>query len=107
LFGLEGSETEVCQKIKETYSLDYLALTKGDQGSYLFHNDEVSFVETPKIEVQDTIGAGDSFTSAMVMGILNKKQLKEIHQKAVEISAFVCTQKGATPAIPAELAVEG
>lgn len=105
LFCLEGSETEVCQKIKETYSLDYLALTKGDQGSYLFHSDEVSFVETPKVEVQDTIGAGDSFTSAMVMGILNKKQLKEIHQKAVEISAFVCTQKGATPAIPAELLV--
>lgn len=103
LFGLEGSETEVCQKIKETYSLDYLALTKGDKGSYLFHNGEVSFIGTPKVTVQDTIGAGDSFTSAMVMGILNKQPLKEIHRKAVEISAFVCTQKGATPVLPDEL----
>lgn len=103
LFDLEGSETEVCQKIKETYSLGYLALTKGEKGSYLFHEHEVSFVETPKVEVQDTIGAGDSFTSAMVMGILNQKPLKEIHQKAVEISAFVCTRKGATPVIPFEL----
>lgn len=100
LFGMEGSETEVCLKIKETYSLEYLALTKGDQGSYLFHADEISFVETPKVLVQDTIGAGDSFTSAMVMGILNKKPLNQIHAKAVEISAFVCTQKGATPEIP-------
>jgi fructokinase len=100
LFGLEGTETEVCLKIKETYSLEYLALTKGDQGSYLFHADEISFVETPKVLVQDTIGAGDSFTSAMVMGILNKKPLNQIHAKAVEISAFVCTQKGATPEIP-------
>jgi fructokinase len=103
LFGLEGSETEVCQKIKETYSLEYLALTKGDQGSYLFHADGVSFVATPKVEVQDTVGAGDSFTSAMVMGILTQKPLKEIHRKAVELSAFVCTQKGATPVLKKEL----
>ena len=99
LFGLEGSETEVCRKIKETYSLEYLALTKGEKGSYLFHEDEVSFRPTPLVEVEDTIGAGDSFTSAMVMGILNKLPLKEIHQKAVEISAFVCTEKGATPVL--------
>jgi len=100
MFGMEGSETDVCRKIKETYSLEYLALTKGENGSYLFHNDEVSFVSTPKVVVQDTIGAGDSFTSAMVMGILNRKPLNEIHSKAVEISAFVCTQKGATPILP-------
>lgn len=105
MFGLEGSETEVCQEIKKTYRLQYLALTKGDKGSYLFHNEEVSFVETPKVVVQDTIGAGDSFTSAMVMGILNKKPLNEIHRKAVEISAFVCTQKGATPVLNNELLV--
>ena len=103
LFGLEGTEIQICEKIKETYSLDYLALTKGEAGSYLFGNDEVSFVPTPIVKVEDTVGAGDSFTSAMVMGILNQRPLKEIHLKAVEISAFVCTQKGATPAIPAEL----
>jgi len=100
LFGLEGSETEVCQKIKETYSLEYLALTKGEKGSYLFHKDDVSFLPTPFVKVEDTVGAGDSFTSAMVMGILNKKPLSEIHRKAVELSAFVCTQKGGTPVLP-------
>lgn len=103
LFGLEGSETDVCLKIKEIYQLDYVALTKGDQGSYLFNADEVSFIPTPVVKVEDTIGAGDSFTSAMVVGILNKQPLKEIHRKAVEISAFVCTQKGATPVLPVEM----
>jgi len=103
LFGLEGSEAEVCQKIKETYSLEYLALTKGEKGSYLFHKDEVSFLPTPLVDVEDTIGAGDSFTSAMVMGILNKQPLQQIHRKAVEISAFVCTQKGATPILPKKI----
>jgi fructokinase len=105
LFGVEGSETEVCRKIKETYSLEYLALTKGEKGSYLFYETEVSFLPTPLVEVQDTIGAGDSFTSAMVMGILNKWPLNEIHRKAVEISAFVCTQKGATPVLTKKMLV--
>lgn len=105
LFELQGSETEVCLKIKETYQLNYLALTKGDQGSYLFNNNEVSFIPTPVVKVEDTIGAGDSFTSAMVVGILNKQPLKEIHRKAVEISAFVCTQKGATPELPVEMLI--
>jgi len=105
LFGLEGSETEVCRKIKETYSLEYLALTKGEKGSYLFHEDEVSFLPTPFVEVEDTVGAGDSFTSAMVMGILNRNPLNEIHRKAVELSAFVCTQKGGTPVLPVEMLI--
>lgn len=103
LFGLEGTETEVCLKIKETYSLEYLALTKGEKGSYLFHESEVSFLPTPLVVVEDTIGAGDSFTSAMVMGILNKQSLQEIHRKGVEISAYVCTQKGATPVLRTQL----
>jgi len=103
LFDMEGNETEVCRKIKETYMLKYLALTKGEKGSYLFHENEVSFLPTPLVVVEDTIGAGDSFTSAMVMGILNKQPLKKIHSKAVEISAFVCTQKGATPILPEEI----
>lgn len=103
LFLIEGTEVEICQQIINTYSLKYLALTKGDKGSYLFHQNEVSFLATPSVVVEDTIGAGDSFTSALVMGILNKQPLKEIHQKAVEISAFVCTQKGATPVLNKEL----
>jgi len=103
IFNIEGNEVEVGQKIINAYSIDYLALTKGNKGSYLFWKDEISFIQTPVVEVADTIGAGDSFTSAMVMGILNNRSLKVIHQKAVEISAFVCTQKGATPVLSEKL----
>jgi len=56
-----------------------------------------SYMPTPKVEVKDTVGAGDSFTAVMIVGFANDNSLKEIHQKAVEISAFVCTQDGAMP----------
>jgi fructokinase len=105
LFKMDGNEVELSQKIMKTYSIEYLALTKGDKGSYLFWKDDISFMPTPVVDVEDTIGAGDSFTSALVMGILNNLPIKEIHRKAVEISAFVCTQKGATPVLNESLLI--
>ena len=79
------------------YQLSMLVLTCGTEGSYIFTNDEESFLPTPKVEVVDTVGAGDSFTGAFVASLLSGKSIREAHQKAVEVSAFVCTQAGAMP----------
>ena len=70
----------------------------GVNGSYVFHEGGMSFLETPKVEVADTVGAGDSFTAAFVASLLQGREVCEAHKKAVELSAFVCTQKGAMPA---------
>ena len=103
MFGLSGDEYELMHVIKDQFRLDYLALTKGDKGSWLVSNEEESYLDTPHIKVKDTVGAGDSFTAAMTAGLLRKKSLKEIHKLAVEVSAFVCTHKGATPELPENL----
>ena len=63
---------------------------------------EVSFIETPKVEVADTVGAGDSLTGAFVASILKGKSVREAHELAVKVSAFVCTQNGAMPVLPDE-----
>lgn len=97
MFALKGSEKEVCFQVIQTFDLKLLVLTKGENGSCLFRDKEVSYLPTPKVEVVDTVGAGDAFTAAVVAGVLKKEPLKEIHQKAVELAAFVCTQKGAMP----------
>ena len=103
MFGLSGDEFEIMHQILENYKLNILALTKGAEGSWLISRDEDSYLDTPKVNVADTVGAGDSFTAGLVAGLLNKKPLKDIHQSAVDISAFVCTQKGGTPTLPAHL----
>lgn len=103
MFGIEGREYEACTQIVDKYNLQLLTLTKGSEGSLLISKNEKSFIPTPKVEVVDTIGAGDSFTAAMVMGLLYKQPLAVLHQKAVDISAFVCTKNGATPVLPKEL----
>jgi fructokinase len=98
LFGYEGSIDDIVTKIINTYNLRMVVLTCGIKGSYLFTSTgEQSFIETPKVAVADTVGAGDSFTAAIVAGLLKGKSIKEIHRIAVKLSAFVCTQKGAMP----------
>ena len=59
-----------------------------------------STILTPKVEVADTVGAGDSFSGAFVYSILAGKSLHEAHQTAVGTAAFVCTKEGAWPAYP-------
>ena len=77
-----------------------LILTCGVNGSYVFTPGTVSFVETPKVQVADTVGAGDSFTATFVAALLKGMPIGEAHKLAVDVSAFVCTQNGAMPVIP-------
>ena len=80
-----------------------LVLTCGVNGSYVFTDKEESFCETPRVEVADTVGAGDSFTGSFVAGLLQGKNIEEAHRRAVSVSAYVCTQAGAMPELPEEL----
>ena len=103
IFGYPGIDLEnKCWLLLGKYNLKMLILTCGVNGSYVFTPGEVSFIETPKVEVADTVGAGDSFTGAFVASILKGKSVKEAHELAVKVSAFVCTQNGAMPVLPKE-----
>lgn len=97
MFNLEGDEETCCRRIMEEYDLKYLILTAGSHYSTIYSADEKSTINTPKVEVADTVGAGDSFSGAFVYSILSGKSLKEAHQCAVETAAFVCTKEGAWP----------
>ena len=98
MFGYPGLDIEnKCWLILGKYNLDMLVLTCGTNGSYVFTSGHVSFQETPKVKVADTVGAGDSFTGSFVGSILNGKSVPEAHRTAVQVSAYVCTQNGAMP----------
>ncbi|MBR0243430.1 MAG: carbohydrate kinase [Bacteroidaceae bacterium] len=104
IFGYPGLDIEnKCWLILGKYNLDMLVLTCGTNGSYVFTPGAVSFQETPKVTVADTVGAGDSFTGSFIGSILRGKSVAEAHRIAVRVSAFVCTQNGAMPAVPEEL----
>ena len=104
MFGYPGIDLQdKCWILLGKYNLKMLILTCGINGSYVFTPGNVSFQPTPKVEVADTVGAGDSFTAAFIANILKGHTVEESHLKAVETSAFVCTQQGAMPVLPAKL----
>ncbi len=105
LFDYPGLDMEEkCRLLLHRYHFKMVVLTCGTNGSYVFVPDgETSFMPTPKVEVADTVGAGDSFTGAFTACLLAGKSVKEAHERAVKVSAFVCTQKGAMPKLPEEL----
>lgn len=103
MFGYPGIDLQdKCWILLRKYNLKMLILTCGINGSYVFTPGNVSFQPTPKVEVADTVGAGDSFTAAFIASILKGKSVTEAHTIAVKTSAYVCTQKGAMPVLPPE-----
>lgn len=104
MFGYPGIDLQdKCWILLGKYNLKMLILTCGINGSYVFTPGNVSFQPTPKVEVADTVGAGDSFTAAFIASILKGKSVAEAHALAVQTSAFVCTKAGAMPILPDEL----
>ena len=92
-----------CYLILGKYNLRMLVLTCGTNGSYVFARGMKSYQPTPKVEVADTVGAGDSFTGSFAAAILAGMPVEEAHKLAVEVSAYVCTQPGAMPQLPERL----
>lgn len=104
LFGFPGIDLQdKCWILLAKYNLKMLILTCGINGSYVFTPGEVSFVETPKVKVADTVGAGDSFTAAFMAAVLAGKSVAHAHKLAVDVSAYICTQNGAMPHLPEEM----
>jgi len=100
LCDLSGSDVEVMRKLAEKFALRAVALTRGPDGAVLLRDGQIS--EHPGIEtrVVDTVGAGDAFTAALVLGLLDGSDLGAINRSACRVAAFVCTQSGAAPQLP-------
>jgi fructokinase len=105
LFGLTGSVRYQIETLTQTFSLQLVALTRGPAGSLLFQAGEWSDCPCPSVPtiVVDTIGAGDAFTAALVLGRLCHMPLDVINTLANEVARHVCSCAGATPRLPQHL----
>lgn len=105
MFDIRGTSGEDASRwFIEEFGLDYVILTAGSAYSTIIsRKGEVSTLDTPHVEVNDTVGAGDSFSGTFTARILLGDTLAEAHRKAVNTAAYVCTQAGAWPQYPAEM----
>ena len=91
------------EALAKRYSLQVVALTRGPDGSLLYQGGRWSEHGAGQVEIKDTVGAGDSFTAALSLGLLGQMDLNEINAAANQVAAFVCGCAGATPQLPDHL----
>ena len=95
-FGLEGAAERVGAQLVERFSLRYVVFTEGGRGSRVTAADgRTSYLATPRVEVADTVGAGDAFTATFAASLMQGLPMEECHRRAVAVAAFVCTRHGA------------
>jgi fructokinase len=102
MFSLPGEERAAVSGLIGTYNLKLAVITRGESGSLLATASEISEHPGFPSQIADTIGAGDAFTAATTLGFLLGHDLDNINEHANRLAAYVCTQKGAMPPIPAE-----
>ncbi len=100
MHNLVGSEETMLRTFLKEYDLKLVALTCGGRGSTLVTASETSTTLAREVSVVDTVGAGDAFTSVMVIGLLSSWKLDQINAMATRLAAYVCTKSGAVPTIP-------
>jgi fructokinase len=105
MFGILGQQSEAVRNLMSRYPLKLVALTHGPAGARLQGIGESSThrgFPAAVSETADTVGAGDAFTAALVVGLLRGLPLQQINAIANRLASYVCSQHGATPPIPAE-----
>jgi len=88
---------EQLRELSQRFGLKLAALTRGAGGSLLVSNQGVCEAPAPPTKIVDTVGAGDAFTAALLVGILVGRSLDEVNRSANAVAAYVCSQPGATP----------
>ena len=92
----QGDES-VLSELRTKFELDFVVMTRGADGAMLIHPNGV--VQQPGVPatVIDTVGAGDSFTASMTLGLLAGKGYPQILVDACKVAAGVCSHAGAVP----------
>ncbi len=92
--GLEDS----AQRFLATYPLELLIVTQGAQGAHAFDRsgDRAAVEPEQDIEIVDTVGAGDAFSSVILLGLLRDWPLQVTMRRAQDFASHICSQRGAT-----------
>ena len=103
MFGIAGTVPEQLEALRAKFALQLIAYTRGPDGSLLVTADKSDDHPGFPGEALNTVGAGDSFSAALCVGLLNGKSLEAINDHANRVGTFVCTQDGAMPILPQNL----
>lgn len=110
-----SSPVDIAEELLSAQRTRCVVITRGGKGALGVSRDARVDVTAPVIEVVDTVGAGDSFMSALIAGLesrgllgerrltgLTFEDLRDVVDYAVKAAAITCTRHGADPPTAAE-----
>jgi fructokinase len=104
MLNLSGTDSEQLTSLLSRFELKALAFTRGADGATLLTaTGERSDLPAQPAKIVDTVGAGDAYTAALAIGLLEGARLEKINAWGNRIAAYVCSQPGGTPHFPEEL----
>lgn len=103
LLGLRGDDEQRMRALADRYGLRAVALTRAAAGSALLLDAALAGHGGSPVDVVDTVGAGDAWCAALVMGILRGHDAQRIATHAQSVASFTCTRRGAMVELPPDL----
>ncbi len=95
---LPENPADAAERLRTSFGVDILILTRGAEGSELFEEDTHARVTPPPLStVVDTVGAGDAFAAAAAYGVLRGSAPRKILETASTFAAAICGVEGAVP----------
>jgi fructokinase len=91
---LDGDPAEA---LLRRYSLATLCVTSGANGCVIHSNGQTVQSRPPATTAIDTVGAGDAFSAAMLLGLTNQWPLAQTARFANALGSLVASRRGAIP----------
>jgi fructokinase len=103
LLALDSSDTlAFCREMHQKFDLQLVCITRGANGSLLCDRNFADEHSGFRVQIKDTVGAGDAFTAALVYELLRGASLAEMNDLANRLGAWVASCSGAMPPVPDE-----
>jgi len=85
--------------LRQKFDLELVAMTRGAEGTVVVTRSET--IDQPGIPVNvcDTVGAGDAFTAAMLVGLCSGDSVRSVVANACLVASVVCGYAGAIPSL--------
>ncbi|REA57163.1 carbohydrate kinase [Dyadobacter luteus] len=98
-FGIQPDVETQMKFLYERFNLKLVCVTLGAEGAVVLSKDGFHTQAGYKVQVEDTIGSGDSFLAMFLKECISGSSIHSALKKACAVGALVASHSGATPEI--------
>jgi fructokinase len=98
LCGIAEEDRQVfCNRLQQDFGIRWVCLTGGEKGAWVCSPEAFSYHPAAKVDIVDTIGAGDAFAAAMIRTLYADHSPTDACQFACRVGGLVASRRGAVP----------